>query len=265
MPRTSGLSFPFRRSLASAALVLAAAASLIAQVDDKYEPIPPPKSTPGKIGGGIGYTPGWLFMDVDALNATIVAAGGTPFDGGTMMLNGGQGYAYILLVQNLRVGGVGMTGTRTTSRIEQSTNTRRDVELSVGYGGVTVEYTVPLVPRLDFTVGTVLGGGGMSITLRRDQGGAKVWDDLWDEFGSSANPVEFSRKLEGSFFTWQPSVSLEFALMRWLGVRAGVGYLGMSGGSWKLDGAYDLAGVPDDISANGWMVNAGIYLGTFVY
>jgi opacity protein-like surface antigen len=246
-------------------LALAASPAALGQTDDGYEPVPPPKSSPGKIGGAIGYTPGWLMMDVDALNATIVAAGGTPFDGGTMMLNGGQGYAYILLVQNLRLGGVGMSGTRSTSRIEEATNTHRDVELSVGYGGVTVEYTVPVVPRLDLTVGTVLGAGGMSITMRRDQGGAKVWDDLWDEFGSTASPSEYSRTMDGSFFTYQPSVTLEFALMRWLGVRAGVGYLGMAGGSWELDGAYDLAGVPDDISANGWMINAGIYLGTFIY
>ena len=248
-----------------AVLLLAAVSAAFPQVDEKYEPVPPARSSPGKIGGGVGYTPGWLMMDVDALNATIVAAGGTPFDGGTIMLNGGQGYAYILLVQNLRVGGVGMSGSRSTSRIEQSTNTRRDVELSVGYGGVTIEYSQPLVPRLDLTFGAVLGAGGMNITMRRDQGGAKVWGDLWDEFGSPAAPTEYARTMEGSFFTWSPSVSLEFALLRWLGVRAGVGYLGMSGGSWELDGAYDLAGVPDEISANGWMINAGLYLGTFVY
>jgi hypothetical protein len=251
------------RSLA-VLLVLAASGTAFAQTGD-YEPVPPPKSSPGKIGGALGYTPGWLMMDVDALNATIVAAGGTPFDGGTMMLNGGQGYAYILLVQNLRVGGVGMSGTRSTSKIEQSTNTHRDVELSVGYGGVTVDYTIPVFPRLDLTVGTVLGAGGMSLTLHRDQGGAKVWGDLWDEFGSPESPTEYSRTMDGSFFTYQPSVTLEFAILRWLGVRAGVGYLGMAGGSWKLDGAYDLAGVPDDISANGWMINTGIYLGTFIY
>jgi hypothetical protein len=245
-------------------LILAAVSSALSQAD-QYEPVPPPKSTPGKIGGAIGYTPAWLSMDLDALNATIVAAGGTPFDGGTMMLNGGQGYAYILLVQNLRVGGMGMSGTRSTSRIEEATNTHRDVELNVSYGGVTVEYTMPVMPRLDVTVGTLLGGGGMTVTMRRDQGGAKVWDDLWDEFGSSASPTEYTRKMDGSFFIYQPSVTIEFAILRWLGVRAGVGYLGMAGGSWQLDGHYDLAGVPDEINGNGWMINTGIYLGTFIY
>jgi hypothetical protein len=245
--------------------ILAAASPALAQTENQYEPIPPSKGSQAKIGGAIGYTPAWLFMDVDALNETIVAAGGTPFDGGRLMMNGGQGYAYLLLVQNLRIGGMGMSGTRSTSRLEVATNTRRDVELSVGYGGVTLEYTVPVLPRLDVTVGTVLGGGGMSLTIRRDQGSSKDWGDIWGEVGSAQAATEFSRKLEGSFFAWQPSVTVEVALMRWLGLRAGAGYLGMAGGSWKLDGNYELLGVPDAINAKGWMINAGIYLGTFVY
>jgi len=235
------------------------------QIEEEYTPIPPSKPSTGKIGGGGGYTPGWLFMDVDKLNETIISAGGTPFDGGRMMLNGGQGYAYLLLVQNLRIGGIGMSGTRTTSRVETATNTRRDVELGVGYGGVTLEYALSVVPRLDVTFGTVIGGGSMSLTIRRANGTSKDWGDIWGEFGSPQPASEFSRKLEGSFFILQPSVTMEFALLRWLGVRAGVGYLGMTGGSWKLDDEYDLAGVPDGIGASGWMINTGIYLGTFIY
>jgi hypothetical protein len=237
----------------------------LSQTEDRYEPVPPGKSSPGRIGGALGYTPGWLFMDLDELNRTIVAAGGTPFDGGRLLMHGGQGYAYILLVKNLRVGGTGMTGTRSTSRLETATGTRRDVELHVGYGGVTLEYTVPIVPRLDVTFGAVFGGGGMDITIRRDQGSARDWGGVWGEIGGPADAAEYTRKLEGSFFAYQPSVSLEFAILRWLGVRAGAGYLGLAGGSWQLDGAYELLGVPDGISAKGWMINTGIYLGTFIY
>ena len=245
--------------------MLTVASLVYPQTEDQYEPIPPAKSSQGKIGGGGGYTPGWLFMDLDRLNETIVAAGGTPFDGGRLMMQGGQGYAYLLLVQNLRIGGMGMSGTRSASRIELATNTRRDVELSVGYGGVTLEYTIPVVPRLDVTIGTVLGGGGISLTIRRDQGSAKTWEDIWGEVGSTQAATEFSRKLEGSFFAYQPSVTVELAVLRWLGIRAGVGYLGMAGGSWKLDDNYELLGVPDDINAKGWMINTGLYLGTFIY
>lgn len=253
-----------RMILAVASLLLVACAAF-AQTEDNYQPIPPGKGSQGKIGGAVGYTPGWLFMDLDRLNETIVAAGGEAFDNGRLMLHGGQGYAYLLIVKNLRIGGTGMSGSRSTSRLELATGMRRDVELHVGYGGVTLEYTLPVVPRLDVTLGTVMGGGGMDITIRRDRGTEKNWGDIWGEIGGSSDAVEFSRKLEGSFFAIQPSVTLELAILRWFGVRAGVGYLGMAGGSWKLDGAYDLLGVPDEISAKGWMINTGIYFGTFIY
>ncbi len=253
------------RILAVVTSMLCAATFAFPQGDGGYEPIPPAKASAGKLGGGGGYTPGWLFMDVDALNQEIVAAGGAPFDDGRIFLQGGQGYAYILLVENLRVGGMGMSGSRSTSRLEVSTNVRRDVDLNVGYGGVTVEYTLAVVPRLDVTIGTLLGGGGMSLTLRRDEGSAMTWDDTWGDIGGTGAVTEFTRKMDGSFFIYQPSVTVEVALLRWLGIRAGVGYLGMAGGSWELDGHYDLLGVPDGIDASGWMINAGIYVGTFIY
>lgn len=250
--------------LLALALTLAAATGF-SQPDDQYEPIPPSKPSTGKLGGAGGYTPGWLFLDLDGLNAVMSASGFAPFDDGRLMMHGGQGYAYLLLVQNLRIGGLGMSGSRSTSRIELATNTRRDLELSVGYGGVSLEFAIPVVPRVDVTVGTVIGGGGMTLTLRRDRGTARDWGGIWGEAGGSGAAEEFTRKLEGSFFVLQPSVTVEVAILRWLGVRAGAGYLGMTGGSWTLDDRYDLSGVPDGIHGRGWMINTGIYVGTFIY
>lgn len=236
-----------------------------AQIEDEYEPIPPAKASSGKLGGGGGYTPGWLFLNVDHLNEFIVAGGGAAFPDGNLTLHGGQGYAYLLVVPNLRIGGVGMSGTRSTTRLDGATNTRRDVDMTVGYGGVTLEYALPIVPRLDLTFGTVVGGGGISLRLRRDRGSAKEWGDMWGELGSPDPVAEYSRKLESSFFVYETSVTLEFAVLRWIGLRAGVGYLGMAGGEWKLDDEYELLGVPDDIDGSGWMIHAGIYIGTFIY
>lgn len=239
--------------------------SSIAQVDDEYEPIPPVKPSQGKLGGGGGYTPGWLFLDLDRLNDFIVTGGGTPFPDGRLMMHGGQGYAYVLIVPNLRIGGIGMSGSRSSSHVETATNTRRDVDLTVGYGGVTFEYAFPVVPRLDLTFGTVIGGGGMTLRLSKDRGTVRQWGETWVELGGSQAVEEYSRKLESSFFVYQPSVTLEFALLRWLGIRAGVSYLGMAGGEWTLDNQYELLGVPDEIDGAGWMINTGIYIGTFIY
>ena len=60
-------------------------------------------------------------------------------------------------------------------------------------------------------------------------------------------------------------MNLEYSLLRWIGFRLGVSYLGMTAADWKQDEKYDLIGVPSDVSGRGWMINAGIFLGTFVY
>jgi len=163
----------------------------------------------------------------------------------------------------VRVGGVGGSGTIKSKALQGLT--RRDVELSVGFGAVTLDYVLPVIPRVDLAVGVVLGGGGASIKMTRDNGLPKTWDGLWTELGGTTPVQEYSRTFSGSFFVYQPTVNVEVAILRWLGVRAGVSYNGMAGNSWKLDEKYDLVGVPDKISGKGWMLNGGIFLGTFLF
>lgn len=228
------------------------------------EILPPKRSVAAKIGGAGGFTSSLLFIDVGPINEVLRGANAAEIGRNAMLLYGGQGYGYIMLVKNLRVGGMGMSGTVKTKSLVGST--RRDVEITVGYGGVTVDYVIPIVSRLDISIGTLLGGGGMDIKMTRDKGNPKEWDNLWNEYGENDYPVyEYSRTLSGSFFIYTPSVNLEFAILRWLGIRAGVSYHGMAGGSWKLDDKHDVYGVPSSINAKGWMINGGVFLGTFVF
>ncbi len=236
----------------------------IAQEEPKDDELPPPKrSAAPKLGGAAGFTPEWLFLDIDPINQVLTGAQGAPFDNGRLMLTGGQGYAYVLFVPNLRIGGMGAGGTMTSKSLVG--NTRRQVDVGVGFGGVTLEYVVPIVPRLDLTFGVLAGRGSLDFTITRDDGGAKVWGDIWDGFGTLQPAQEYTRKLSGSFYVVQPSVNLEFSLLRWMGLRAGVGYSSMSAGNWTMDDKYDIYGVPDNISGKGWMINTGIFVGTFVY
>jgi hypothetical protein len=58
-------------------------------------------------------------------------------------------------------------------------------------------------------------------------------------------------------------VNLEYAFLGWLGMRAGVSYVGMSGPSWKVDDNFDLLNVPSGVNGKGWMINLGVLVGTF--
>ncbi len=247
-------------------IVFATTVSAMAQIDSEEEPIPPPRKSFGpKFGGGAGFTQNLVFLDIGPINQILTANKFAPFNGNGLFMMGGQGYGYILLVPNLRVGGMGGSGTRTSTSYSLADHTRRDLELSAGFGGATIDYVFPVFPRFDIATGIFLGFGGMSFTLRRDDNTQKLWGTEWQQLGGNDSVYNVTTKLSGSFFVVQPNVNFEFAVLRWLGLRVGVGYMGMFGNNWKVDDNYDLLGVPDNVSAKGWMINGGIFLGTFIY
>lgn len=244
--------------------IVAFSALCVAQED----PIPPKRSKAPKLGGLFGYLPGWLFVDVKPINSFIVANKGTSLKDNGVFLNGIGGSAFIMFIDNLRIGGMGMNG-KTSSTNLDPLGIRRDVELNVGFGGVTVEYIHQLAERLNLSVGTMLGTGGMDLTLRQSNGSPLSWNGEWENFGNGnynqtgSRVINNTRTLQGSFFVYIPSVSLEYGILGWLGARLGVSYVGMSFPSWQVDEKYELLGVPSNVSGRGFMINAGVFVGTF--
>jgi hypothetical protein len=226
------------------------------------EPIPPKRSKAAKIGGLGGFTPGWLFVDVKEVNNFLQAGKAAPLKDNGVFLAGGGGAAYIMLVPNLRVGGLGMSGSLSSTSLDAS-GLRRDAELHVGFGGVTLEYVFTLAEHFDLAAGAMIGGGGIDITLRQNSGGQSTWSGEEGFLRGTANVPNVTRQLNGSFFIVIPSVNLEYAILGWVGFRLGVSYVGMISPSWKVDGEYELLGVPSKVSGSGFMINAGLLVGTF--
>jgi hypothetical protein len=248
-----------KRSMILLLMVIGVGSLMYAQEEP---PIPPKRSRMMKVGAFGGFTPGWLFVDVDPINEVLQAAKGAPLKNDGVPLWGGAGAAYIMILPNFRVGGMGMSGSIKSTSLD-ALGVRRDAQLNVGFGGVTLEYVIPVVDRLDVAVGTMLGGGGIDLVLRQDQGGASTWTQQWNYFGSTGSVSNMSRKIGGSYFVWVPSLNVEYALLGWVGVRLGASYVGMSAPSWKIDDTYELLGVPGKVSGKGFMLNAGIFIGTY--
>lgn len=245
-------------------LVLTLVACICGSAYAQEEPIPPKRSRMVKVGLFGGFTPGMLFPDVKPINDFLSAGKGAPLKDNGMFLLGGGGAAYIMLVPNLRLGGVGMSGAITSTSLS-TLGIRRDAELRVGYGGVTVEYVIPIVEHFDCAVGGMLGAGGIDLTLRQSNGGTNTWlgeqNYLAAGLGAPANNV--TRILSGSFFVYVPSASFEYSFLGWLALRVGASYVGMAAPSWNVDGNYDLLGVPAEVNGKGFMINAGLLVGTF--
>ncbi len=240
-------------------------AIVIASSFAQEEPIPPKRSKAAKIGGLGGFTPSWLFVDVKEVNSFLKGGGGTELKDDGVFLTGGAGAAYIMIVPNLRVGGMGVSGTLKSTRIDNSLpiNVRRDAELSVSFGGVTVEYVLPIAERFDFAVGTLLGGGGLDLTVRKSTSGTTTWGIEQGNFGGTATSQNTTAQYNGAFFVAVPSANFEYAITGWIGVRLGASYVTMFSPTWKKDGEFDLIGVPSSVKGSGFMINAGVFVGTF--
>lgn len=247
-------------------LVLSLIAMVGSYVFAQEEPIPPKRTKMGKVGLFGGFLPGWLSVDVTSINDFIVHANGVPLSNNGVFMLGGGGAVYVMVLPNVRLGGVGMSGSLKSTGIQSPpSDIRRDAKLNIGYGGVSIEYVIPIIERLDFAAGIMLGGGGIDLTMRVSNGGNNTWGSeqtfLATGIGGTTNNV--TRTYSGAFFIWSPMVNVEYAILGWLAFRVGASYLGMSFPSWKVDGNYELLGVPSGVSGKGFMVQGGVLLGMF--
>lgn len=212
----------------------------MAQDDDDIELRPNRRARGGGIvGGGGGVTPAWHFLNTVELNGALGAKGLPQLDEQGLFLFGGQGYAYVMFVPNLRIGGIGYGG---------STEARRDADgryqstrLDVGAGGVLLEYVIPF-GRFHIALGGMLGSGSYTLTLTQGDNTGKTWDGLFPSSPTAA--VDSRHSLKSSFFTWQPSLTLEYELHPFIVLGLTGGYFGGSG-EWELDENFPVSGMPD--------------------
>ena len=87
-------------------IIIILSCSLFSQ-DKKYFDAP--------FGGGGGYTPGWIFVNLDELNNQLVSFGSGQLGKSGFYTSGGAGFVYIGFVPNLRIGGMGFGGSTSES------------------------------------------------------------------------------------------------------------------------------------------------------
>lgn len=226
------------------------------------------------FGGGGGFTPGWIFPKMDILNDQVTQLGIPKFSNG-IFTTGGGGFVYIGIVKGLRVGGMGFGGSKSASTtvdltvndnsgiIGGITFEKREVDYSIGGGGLTVEYTLPFVRSFGISVGGIIGSGSVNIDIYKNTGDIS-WNDLWQQ-ANSISSTDYSRHLHDGYWFFTPTLNVDVPLYRFVVLRVGGGYQLTFADSWKIDNDRNLIDVPSGINGNAFFIQAGIYLGFFSF
>ncbi|MFB3055894.1 MAG: hypothetical protein ACE1ZQ_01870 [Ignavibacteriaceae bacterium] len=212
------------------------------------------------FGGGIGYVPAWYFPNFDPINVELRKIGLDELSSG-FFSSGGAGFIYLGFVKNLRVGGMGFGGSVSTSKVFGSDT--KEVIYNLSGGGLTVEYTLPIIKDIALSVGAILGAGTLRINFYSNSGNF-TWQGTWEEFDSGSSD-SFSRSLKNSYWSFTPTVNLDFPLNRFIVVRLGVGYQLTFNDDWTADNDRELIGVPSDLNANVFFIQSGLFIGFFSF
>ena len=213
------------------------------------------------FGGGIGYVPAWYIPNFDPVNVELKSIGMPELSTSGFYSSGGAGFIYLGFIKYLRIGGMGYGGSVTTSQTVDGVN--REVVYNLGGGGVTIEYTIPIIKDIALSVGAVIGVGNLEIQMFSNKG-SFTWQDTWDEFGSDTTD-SFSRTLKNSFWMFTPTLNLDVPINRFILVRLSAGYQIAFNDDWTADNDQDLKDVPSDLNANAFFIQSGLFIGFFSF
>jgi hypothetical protein len=225
------------------------------------------------FGGGGGFTPGWIFPNFDELNNQLVQFNVPKLSNSGLFTTGGSGFVYIGVIKNLRVGGMGFGGSKSVSAIyyppyitllpTPNNGEKREVDYSIGGGGLTVEYTLPFVRNFGISVGGIIGGGSININVYKNTSDIS-WNNLWDQANSSTS-TDYARQLKDTYWFFTPTLNVDIPLYRFVVLRVGGGYQLTFADSWKIDNDRNLTNVPSDLNGNAFFIQTGIFLGFFSF
>ena len=215
-----------------------------------------------KFGLAGGLTATWMFPNYDDINKQLPALGiNDKFEGG-LLVWGGSGYVYLMVVDNVRIGGMGYGGSSSVANYVDGYN--REIRYGLGGGAFTVEYTFPFIKRIAVSIGGMIGGGKLTIEQYQNNGDFS-WQNTWDEFSDTEGTRDISRRIKNNYFTITPTLNVDVPLTRFLALRVGTGYQFTMSESWTIYNDQSLGDVPGSLNGDAFFIQTGIYLGFFAY
>jgi hypothetical protein len=177
---------------------------------------------------------------------------------------GGQGFMPFPFVKNLRIGGIGMSGSSSICCVSDTVTGQpvmRSLTYHVGYGALTLDYAVFNSNKFHILAGSEFGLGDVEIWAQ--QAVNRSTFDIASEF--SSNTFNITHNYHAGFFLLKPQVEFEYAPLKWLMARLAAGYQVTLMGTWKADADVSItdAAALGKVDGNGAFFHFGLFVGFF--
>ena len=105
------------------------------------------------------------------------------------------------------------------------------------------------------------GGGSFTLTMTQAENTTQGWGGLFPT--DLENNTDARQVLESSFFTWQPTLTLEYEIHPFVILELTGGWLGGTADEWELNEHFTVEGMPD-LDLNGGFARIGLTFGLFL-
>lgn len=219
----------------------------------------PKKLSPGYGGGS--WFPLWFTCDMDDVNHLLSGMGFGKLNDDGILMQGGGGKGHI--GKGFFIGGAGYSYS-SQDKVPDSTDPNYHLWMHYDntFGGVTLDKRVPITKNLIGSVGFLLGGGGHSLEIMKNNSNYN-WDS-WDT--TFLNSQNNHSKIRRSYLLVQPKAEVLVRLLSWMGIRGEAGYVyGYSpSNGWKVEGVnnetIDIKNSPDT-EYQGYSFSVGPWFG----
>lgn len=235
-----------------------------------------PFSTEEYFGGGIGYTPMFLMLNIaesypfnayyeESTLTGLLGDAGLGFSdttiselGDWMIIHGAEGFGNVS--GNWRVGAYVGLGSKSITQVDTATNLHTDLKVSLMTGNASVEFVIPIFSNLEIAAGSLFGLSRAMIQFAKSDS-----DPQWDnQFTFTAiDPDNYSVSLSGTFFSFQPYVAVKLQFMDRAGLRMSAGYnMGsLAANRWTLNEFKRVVANEGPSNFNALAVRVMLYLG----